>query len=142
MINSQQILTGALETSKNQQLSQDETIAHTPSRHGINARQRAIVPLLFIFLAGCESSIGLEGEQVYGAPGSPAWFNSAAPTTQREHFRGVCSSYGFTSGTAAHTQCVADETRSQRSDANRTLNRILADTSTTCTTFGNVTNCY
>ncbi len=104
-----------------------------------------ILPVV-ITLQGCVST-GVNGENVIGNPGSPAWFGTASSQTINAHYRSTCLEYGFVIGTTAMAQCMQSESKTTKQGADDRLQNFIESTKptptyrTNCTTWGVNTNC-
>ena len=77
---------------------------------------RHLYSLALVLAASLIASCGKnpDGSMIYGTPGSPAWFNSAAPEVQYTYFSGICSSYGYLLNTNEMRGCIEREARSRQ----------------------------
>lgn len=106
---------------------------------------------LLVVSTGCT---GTQGETYLGAPGSRAWFATAAPETVAAYFSKRCAAYGFQPGTPAMAQCIQSEAQS-RQNQNAIRSAALAQANaqematinanrpkqTSCMRNGNFVNC-
>lgn len=80
-------------------------------------------------------------------PGSPAWFATTPINEQVAYFKTRCEAYGFKAGSPAMAQCIQNEANSSRGRASRRAQAAFANMAnsapkqTTCSTYGNMTNC-
>ena len=111
--------------------------------------------LVALCLLGCQpDEIGVDGEGIYGIPGSLSWFSTASPRTQAAYYGRLCQTYGYVWGTPQMANCVASEIRNGKAQATRTfqasvnfadqLNRPAPTSSCRINQFGASTyvNCY
>ena len=92
-----------------------------------------------IGLTGCAT--GLSGETVMGQTGSPMWFKTASPATQTAHFSVICRGYGFKDSTTEMSQCLQNETVSNKARVQQRLSEPTpAPKSLICTSIGNGTS--
>jgi hypothetical protein len=101
---------------------------------------------LVITLQGCVST-GVNGENVIGNPGSPAWFGTASRATINAHYKETCLGYGFLNGTTAMAQCIQSESKTTKQGADNRLQNFIESTkpkstyNTNCTSWGRNINC-
>ena len=100
---------------------------------------KKVIILASIVLSGCSADGKL------GKEGSPVWHNRATTAEKVQYFKPNCIEYGFKEGSAEFRQCVVDEIRASKADANARAASIraynAANRSVVCTTYGNVTRC-
>ena len=99
--------------------------------------------LASIVLSGCaaDGKLGMEG--------SPVWHNRATTAEKIQYFTPNCIEYGFKKGSSEFKQCIVNEIRASKSDANARMAAAnasinaynAANRSITCSTFGNTTRC-
>lgn len=95
--------------------------------------------LASIVLSGCAADGKL------GQEGSPIWHKRATTAEKVQYFTPNCIEYGFKKGSTEFKQCVVDEIRASKANANATMASINAynasNRSVTCRTYGNTTRC-
>ena len=95
----------------------------------------------FTFLASLLIS-GCSADGKLGREGSPAWHNRTSTAEKVKYFTPTCLEYGFEKGSPEFKQCVVDEIRISKNNANATMRSInSANRSVTCRTYGNTTRC-
>lgn len=100
---------------------------------------KKVLLLVFIALSGCAADGKL------GKEGSPVWHNRATTAEKVQYFTPTCIEYGFKKGSPEFKQCVVDEIRASKADANARMAAInsynASNRSITCRTYGNTTRC-
>ena len=95
----------------------------------------------FIFLASITIS-GCAADGKLGREGSPVWHNRTSTAEKVKYFTPTCLEYGFEKGSPEFKQCVVDEIRISKNNANAAMRSInSANRSVTCRTYGNTTRC-
>lgn len=108
------------------------------------------VALLMLCVSACDGR-GVNGERLWGRPGSPAWEMSASDQTKYAYYASRCQSYGFAWGTPWMAQCIAEETRAGKHSSSQAMSQLGASLSAsqrmnqspmTCTMVGNMMSCF
>jgi hypothetical protein len=100
-----------------------------------------IFPFILMSLVACDAGGNL------GVEGSPLWHMRTSAKEKAEYFGAICSNYGFKYNTPEMSQCIAQETRSNKKSNSDNMNKALDNMNnsypkrTNCTTFGNQINC-
>ena len=95
-----------------------------------------IVMVLPIFVFACDKDGNLGQEE------SPIWHNRLTTEEKVEYFTPKCLAYGFKKGTPELQQCVVNEIRISKAEANARMRAAQANSPIHCTTYGNKTTCY
>lgn len=120
-------------------------------------RYRLIVTIgcVAMMLQGC--STNSDGTKTLGMKGSSAWHKFAPIEEKIAYFSPACLAFGFEPGTDAFASCIQREMSDDRALANERSSEISnaisqatavpprtsrTKRSVTCTTLGNITQCY
>jgi uncharacterized protein YoaH (UPF0181 family) len=106
------------------------------------------VKILSLLLSGAISLMGCDSNGTLGMEESPAWHKRTSVAEKVQYFTPQCEAYGFSQGSEAFKQCVADEIRESRQAARDKMARVFSDDNSSytkpivCNRVGQITTCY